>query len=289
MKIRNVSLVRPDDEDYRAHQGRYAQASMHLRDTLDPGPVQKLSGPIEKLLREWLSRRINLTPRRILRYERLTRENRYKTYYKEIDAVEAAPYEGTSSGASSSSPLRPRRLFEIKCSSNASGALSSADSQLSRATDALSSRWDRQIYRHAVLVAIVPELMDLEEAPTPLEAFAPSLPEGARDGGRLTTCLAAEDLWRWGQSKGLLSSDALEADPKLLDEAQARARQTASRRRRREELKEEGVPREEWPEELIHEASETPETQTATYGDEPAEEESPMARAMREAMESSSE
>lgn len=281
MKIRNVSLVRPDDDGYRAHQGRHAQASMHLRDTLDPGPVQKLSGPVEKLLQQWLARHLDLTPRRILRYERLTRDNRYKTYYKEIDAIEAS---ATSDASSEAAPLRPQRLFEFKCSSNASGALSSAGSQLARAMDALSSRWDREIYRHAILVAVAPDVMELEEEPTPLEAFEPGVLEGQKTNEPLTTCLSAEDLWRWGQESG-----ALEARPELLSEAQTKARATASRRQRREKLKEEGVPRAEWPDELTSRPRETPETETATFGDDSAEEEeSPMARAMREAMEGDS-
>ena len=276
MKIRNVSLVRPDDEGYRAHQGRHAQASMHLRDTLDPGPVHNLAGPIEELFRQWLTRRLDLTPRRILRYERLTREGDYKTYYKEIDAVEGISAAGDSDEEASPRPLR---LFEFKCSSNASGALSSAGSQLGRAMDVLSSRWDRQIYRHAVLVAVVPDVMDPEEEPTPLDAFEAEVPEGAKASDRLTTCLSAEDLWHWGQESGML-----EARGELLAEAQAKARQTAHRRQRRAELKEEGVPREEWPDELVPEQRETPETETATFGDKPEEDESSLTRAMREAM-----
>ena len=79
-------------------------------------------------------------------------------------------------------------------------------------------------------------------------------------------------------------SGMLEARGELLAEAQAKARQTAHRRQRRAELKEEGVPREEWPDELVSEQRETPETETVTFGDEPEEDESSLARAMREAM-----
>jgi hypothetical protein len=274
MKIRNVTLVPPDDEGYRAHQARHAQANQKLRDTLDPGPLQKLSHPVEELLRQWLGQRVPLSSRRILRYERLSRDNSYTTYYKEIDAVEVAD-DDTDDDASSSP--RPKRLFEFKCSSNP-GALSGAGTQLDRAVQAMATRWDRRrLYRHAVLVAVVPALMDLPHEPRPLTSFDASVPAEAPAEERLTTCLPADELWAWGQSE-----DVLDAPADLLGDAQAKARETTSRRQRREALKEQGVPREEWPDDLHTEPRETPETETATFGDE--EDESPMARALREAM-----
>jgi hypothetical protein len=292
MKTRNVDLVRPDNEAYREQSAHYAQKTRKLRETLDPGPLQRLSDPIEALLRRWLSRRIPLTERRIVRYERLQRTRDYDLRFKEIDAVEIADASETLEVEGAGSPkekdpdeIRPRRLIEIKCSSNA-GTLSSAGSQLRKALRPIRTRWQQPVYRHAILVAVVPDMMDLRDEPVPLEEFDPSVPEAAHPQDLLKTYLSAEDLWNWGTDVGLLGDDGpIGVAPDLLNEAQEKARTTAERRRRRKELKDEGIPREQWPEELKTDQSEdVPDSETARYGESDAENSSSMADALKEAL-----
>lgn len=292
MKTRNVDLVRPDNEAYRKQSAHHAQKTRKLRDTLDPGLLQRLSDPIEVLLRRWLSRRISLTERRIVRYERLQRTRDYDLRFKEIDAVEAADAPETVEADRTSSPtnenpdeIRPRRLIEIKCSSNA-GTLSSAGSQLRKALRPIQTRWQQPVYRHAILVAVVPDVMDLRNEPVPLGEFDPSIPEAAHPQDLLTTYLSAEDLWNWGTDVGLLGDDGpIEVAPDLLNEAQEEARETAERRQRRKELKDEGVPREQWPAELKTDQSEdVPDSETVRYGEPDTKDRSSMADALRNAL-----
>ena len=269
MKIRNVTLVQDDHPEYREHCAYYAQADRSLRDTLDPGPQQQLSRAMEPLFRAWLSRHARLSERRILRYERLKRSGQYRAYFKEIDAVEV-----TASNVDTSDEERPARLFEVKCSSNAS-SLRSAGSQLMKAIRPLRCRW-RGIYRHAVLIAVLPDCMALSRPVTPLENGLP-IPEEADPKHRLTTCLSAEELWKWGQDTG-----TLDAPTDLLKRAQDQARSTIKRREKRKALKQQGVPKAQWPDHLLPARPEVPPTKTATYGNTEAPV-SPLARALREA------
>lgn len=264
MKIRNVRLVNPDDREFKAHKGHYAQASRHLRPTLDASPLQKLSHQVEDILREWLTHKIDLSERRILRYERLKRSGQYRTYFKEIDAVQGrAAADG------------PRRLLEFKCSSNV-GTLGSAGKQLNRSLQPLRCRWDHEIYRHAILVAVIPARMNLSGEPTPLSEFRPSIPEEADPKDRMTTLLSAQDLWDWGTSQCLIG-----AESDLFDKAQSTARTTLEKRRRRAELKNQGVPKEEWPDDLQTGPPDVPDSEVVSYGTE--SDDSRMGQALRDA------
>jgi hypothetical protein len=282
MKTRNVDLVRPDNEAYREQSAEYAQASMHLRDTLDPGPLERLSGPVEELLRQWLSEQLPLTERRILRYEVLQKNGSYDLRFKEIDAVEASDPD------SAADEWRPRRLFEMKCSSNVS-TLASAGGQLQQALRPIRARWGDPVFQHAMLVAVVPDVMDLPDPPTALDAFDPALPADANPDTRLETVLAADDLWAWGQATDRIGPDGpIEAEPDLLEAAQEKARSTIQKRRRREELREQGVPREEWPDDLTtNDEEDVPDPETVQYGaadENDEEEDSAMAQALRDAL-----
>lgn len=293
MKTRNVDLVRPDNEAYRNQSARYAQENRKLRPTRDPSVLQRLSEPIESFLRHWLSREISLTERRIVRYERLQRTGEYDLRFKEVDAIEIAnsseAVDAESVGSSAvedTDEIRPRRLIEMKCSSNA-GKLSSAGSQLRKALRPLRTRWQQPVYRHAILVAVAPDVMELPYDPVPLDEFAPSIPESADPSDLLKTYLSADDLWEWGKSAGLLESDGpIEVESDLLRKAQEEARATAQKRQERKRLKEEGVPREEWPDELkTDSAREVPDSETVQYGAPDEEDSSSMADALRDAFE----
>lgn len=265
MKTRNVTFVRTDDPEYRAHCAYHAQANRSLRDTLNPSPLQKLSRAMETVFRDWLSQHISLSARRILRYEYLKRSGQYRTCFKEIDAIEVAGPESD----------RPVRLFEMKCSTNAT-SLGAAGSQLMKAIRPLRCRW-RGIYRHAVLVAVLPEQMNLPGPIMPLDARLP-LPEEATPDQRINTYLDAEALWQWGQDTG-----ALNAPVDLLEAAQEEARATIERRRQRRALKQKGIPQSKWPEHVRPATPDVPETKTATYGDsEPTV--SPLGAALQEAL-----
>lgn len=281
-KTRNVDFVRPDNEAYREHSARHAQRDRHLRDTLDSGSLQRLSEPIEILLRRWLHRELPLTDRRILRYERLKRTGEYNLKFKEIDAVEI----GEGKSLSKRGEIRPRRLWEFKCSSNA-GAISSTGTQFRKALQPIRTRWQHPVYQHAALVAVVPDMMNLPKAPVSLDEFDPSIPEDEDPEGRLKTYFSAQDLWEWGKEAGLLGPDGpAESEPFLLEEAREEARENIRKRQHREKLKEEGVPQEDWPEKLKEDQSqEVPDLEMAQYGD-PDEEEcsSTMADALKDAL-----
>jgi hypothetical protein len=138
-------------------------------------------------------------------------------------------------------------------------------------------RWG-QLYRHAILIAVLPEEMRLPEEPTPLATFDPSVPDGASIQDRLTTYLDARDVWEWALGAGCLYTD-----PCLLEHARAEALETIQKRRKRASLKERGVPRSEWPDTLIDTPPETPPSKTVRFGDE---DEAPLlAQRLREAME----
>ena len=265
MKTRNVTFVCPDNSDYRSHCAYHAQANRSLRDTLDPSSLQRLSRAIEPVFRAWLGRHVPLSDRRILRYEYLKRSGQYRTCFKEIDAVETAGFDSD----------RPVRLFELKCSTNAS-SLGAAGSQLMKAIRPLRCRW-RGIYRHAVLVAVLPEQMNLPGPITPLDAGLP-IPEEATPSQRINTYLDAEALWQWGQDTG-----TLEAPVCLLGTAQEQARATIERRRQRRALKQKGIPKSKWPEHVRPATPDVPETKTATYGDSESPV-SPLGAALQEAL-----
>jgi hypothetical protein len=264
MKVRNVSLVRPDNETYREHQGKHAEASRSLRPSMGTSPIQKVSEPIERVLRELLSRNLVTSSRRILHYEKLQRTNAYRSYYKEIDAVEVKEADGEE---------RPIRLFEIKTSSNASRR-TKAGSQLRRAERVLQTRWS-SVRLHALFVALVPRLMRLPSTPVDIDAFTTSLTSGPADESRLTTILSAEDVWKWGRDHDLLGGAE-----SLLASAQKAARQTIKKRRWRSALKKQGVPKTEWPEDLRTDSgSDRPDPERASFGE--GEEASALERALR--------
>jgi hypothetical protein len=164
----------------------------------------------------------------------------------------------------------------MKCSTNAT-SLGAAGSQLMKAIRPLRCRW-RGIYRHAVLVAVLPEQMNLPGPITPLDAGLP-LPEEATPDQRINTYLDAEALWQWGQDTG-----TLEAPVCLLGTAQEQARTTIERRGQRRALKQQGVPKSKWPEHVKPAAPDVPETEIATYGDA-APSVSSLGAALQEALE----
>ncbi len=83
-KIRNIAFVGVADPGYRAFCAEQRLLHMHLRD----GKAKRtftdlLSSQLEAAVRSWLPGSEN----RILTWQYLCRDNRYRRFYKELDFV----------------------------------------------------------------------------------------------------------------------------------------------------------------------------------------------------------
>lgn len=257
-----IALVSPDDDPYRAFCAERAQANLKLRDKLEPSAMMRLSALLERVAQEWLSSVVTLQDERILYAQSARSRGRYQDTYLELDAVET---DGDS----------PVRVFEIKVTSS-STALRKGRAQIERSVALLRQKW-LDVRGMVVIVDMLPEgIEELESVPSPLDEGAAMLRDRRLDASDDFLHFSARDLWEWGLAAGHISTSP------LWDEAQQESIENESRRRQRRELIDEGVPVEEWPEDLKEQRPELPDAEIKTFAD--GEEESPMARALRLAL-----
>lgn len=232
-RIRNVRLLPPDDQDYRAHQSVHAQAAVRLGKKLEPDATHRASKVFETIVCEKLALMVDLSRDRILGYELQEGRFGYKSRYLELDAL---------SGSLESN----LRVYEIKASHSFTYACD-ARKQLHRAENILN--------RMCAAIELVVLWVDTGCEPfdenalqrrsfTVLETLE-DLTAWTPDEGRPAFCrVPGDEAWQWASSLGL------EVDDEIWRQAKAERRASFEAREKRKELKEAGIPPEEWPEEV---------------------------------------
>jgi hypothetical protein len=260
MKARNVQLVPPSDPAYRAFCAEQSLASVRLRDKLAPSDAQLLSGGLESAFETWLQREFETDERRIIGYDLFNAgRNRYVPSYREVDAL-WWPQEDQCV------------VLEFKASGNPR-SVAKAENQLRKSSAILACRF--AVPKCVVVWCDTGEGASEDD----LEIIdLPSLQAALSDLPPETSAfrISADELWRWAESVGLLS------DPELKQRVATEAKERAELRDRRKALIDEGVPEEEWPEELTPPRVETPETYTLSFGE--GEDDNPFAAALRKAV-----
>ncbi|MFT5144658.1 MAG: hypothetical protein ACI84D_003295, partial [Thalassolituus oleivorans] len=88
MRARNIHLVTPSDDAYRAFSSERAQESRHLRESLPPSAAQRLSLELERVLEAWVATFVQTDDRRIVGYDLFRQNtNRYVPSYRELDSI----------------------------------------------------------------------------------------------------------------------------------------------------------------------------------------------------------
>lgn len=241
-----MALVAPSDPGYREFCSERAQSSRRLRDSLLPSDSQVLSNELEAVFGQWIEQHLGKDERRILAFERYNpKKNQYLPGYRELDAVAWTEEDRLV-------------IVEFKASGNPK-SVEKAKSQLRESAAILSCR-----YSPPRTVAVWCDTgegaaeadLDVVDLET-LEVLISSMLEDES-----AHRVSANDLWQWGASHGLLS------DPDLMSRVAADAQVRASKRARRRSLIEQGVPKEEWPDDLVEANAEVPESYVASFGSE---------------------
>jgi len=189
-KVRSVRLVTPDDPAYLSAMSEQALAHRRFGPREEQTATYRISGRVERAVRDWLGARVALLEERILAADVLFRDARsYEPLFLELDAVQGRD-------------AVPVRIFEVKFTSNAA-ALRRGFAQLARARRLLEARYDR-IDSAVVLVQADrgplvlddPRLEDMVEV-TVEDLGRPALPSRALlrvDTGEFASLLDDEEL-----------------------------------------------------------------------------------------------
>ena len=189
-KVRSVRLVTPEDPTYLSTMSEQALAHRRFGPREEQTATYRISGRVERAVRDWLGARVTLLEERILAADVLFRDARsYEPLFLELDAVQGR--DGV-----------PVRIFEVKFTSNAA-ALRRGFAQLARARRLLEARYE-QIDSAVVLVQADrgPLVIDDARLDDMVEVTAddlrrPALPSRALlrvDSAELASLLDAEEL-----------------------------------------------------------------------------------------------
>lgn len=159
--VRDIRLVRPDNEDYVAYMRRMADLRPSRGGPRQAGEM--LGGLVERAVRHWLSTQVPLQEERILSWEQRLSNGRHGRLYRELDAVWPIDAESLA-------------LFEIKFTTPERMAAGVGLDQLDLAAGILSrSKTYRYLLLRLVYVAAqpIPVLAD-EENPEGVPVLPPS-------------------------------------------------------------------------------------------------------------------
>lgn len=228
-KIRNIAFLDPSDLGYRNFVEESRLANMRIRESKGKREYSDiLSELFEQTIRQWLEPVGGLS-KRILSYERLDRNGRYITRYRELDFLidnDDCIYIG-----------------ELKVSSSTK-LLSRAYRQLSESMDVLS-RTGRKV--KPVLIYIN---LSYKNARTTVTCFAPDftkMPFMQRSvNGRYYDFLQLSpvEIFDWACENNII------ADSELLEHALREAEDRFSAKIARRDLRNCGIPEQEWPPKL---------------------------------------
>jgi hypothetical protein len=85
-KIRNIALVPVDDPGYKIYCAEQQLRNMHLTSGNSLSQISRLSVALENTVRLWVARHGGIE-QRILTWEYLCSDQRYRRYYKELDFI----------------------------------------------------------------------------------------------------------------------------------------------------------------------------------------------------------
>lgn len=230
-KVRNIELISENDPAYRAYISDILLEKQRLRPKQARNSADLLSAPLENSIRHWLQTSgMNLQPR-ILHHEELSRNNKFEHRFREIDAVflENDTYW----------------LVEIKVSSVAK-SISKAATQLKKSETILRRKG------LAIQLLVIQVNLNYQNSDT-------SIPIFKEDFSTMISCLTKSKdksypfyylplnptgLFQWGLAQGIIDN------PDLLDQALEEANRLHAIRVQKDELREKGVPKDEWPKAL---------------------------------------
>ena len=226
--IRNIKLVSENDLDYRKFIENIRQENFHLRPSNKRSYSDLISYPIEKTIREWISKSMNNVDERILRYECL-KLNKYENKFNEIDSIFIKDGKYW--------------LVEVKVSSS-SKSVTKASKQLRRNYSILK----RKNIDVELLIVHVDLLAIQHDAQ--LEIFNEDFSEMNFIGSNIdnSEChylrLSPNDIFDWGVNHGFIKNS------ELLQLALDEAEEINQKRKRRSELRELNIPKDEWSEDV---------------------------------------
>lgn len=263
-KIRNIKFVSEDNELYTEFMSRLRLENFHLRKSNERSNTDKIGYPLELTIRHWIHQAYTGLDERILCYERFTKNKTYELCFNELDVV----YESDDE----------RWITEVKVSSSKKGFLKAAN-QLEHA-QRLLKRGNIHVKLLAVQVDLAPQgedenLIDFQED---FSLTEPPVPYGDYPNIHFIK-VDGEAVFKYGLEHGLIKN------PDLFDSAKNEVLDIIRRRELRNELKEKGVPRDEWPDELFQEVGiKDDNNYMETFGE--VETESPLASALKAALKS---
>ena len=256
MKYRNLKLVPVDDEGYRAFGAQRRLENMKFRKKKERSPSDLISDLVEDAVRYHIAVTGTLDENRIWKYERL-KQGSYVEEYREMDFVCRLDDGALIFG-------------EVK-SSNNERALTKARSQVGKNLK-LAKRAELNATGAIVLCGTGEEFKD---GPAVLREL-PSLTEAS--GGIAIIRIHLDNLRDGLDEKTRMEWERLQS---LVEEQRAEAENI---RKERQEWKDRGIAVEDWPEHLQYpEPDELEQAEIRSFGGQ-AEEETPMKKAMREAM-----
>lgn len=263
-KIRNIKFVSEDNELYTEFMSRLRLENFHFRKSNERSNTDKIGYPLELSIRHWIHQAYLGLDERILCYERFTKNKTYELCFNELDVV----YESDNE----------RWITEVKVSSSKKAFLKAAN-QLEHA-QRLLNRGNIDVNLLAIQVDLAPQDEDdnLIEFQEDFSLIEPSIPDRNYANIHFVK-VDGEAVFKYGLKHGLIKN------PDLFYSAKNEVLDIIRRRKLRAELKEQGVPREEWPEELFQEIGiKDDNNYMETFGE--VETESPLASALKAALKS---
>ena len=256
MKYRNLELIPIDDAGYRAFGAQRRLENMKFRKKKERSPSDLISDLVEDAVRYHIGLTDTLDENRIWKYERL-KQGSYVVEYREMDFVCRLDDGALIFG-------------EVK-SSNNKRALTTARSQVGKNLK-LAKRAEYTATGAIVLCGTGEEFKD---GP----AVLGDLPALTEASGEIAIIRIHLDHLRDGlDEKTRMEWERLQS---LVEEQRAEAEKI---RKERQEWRDKGVAVEDWPEHLQYpESDELEQAEIMSFGGH-AEEETPMQKAMREAM-----
>ena len=251
MKIKDIKLISPKDEQYIHYIDKLMLEKFHLRDSLETGAINEISIIFEKFIQEYYSQNVECSDSRILHYKLLKAHRGYSNCFRELDVV-----IGKSK--------HPRIIVEIKVTTNVDKMIKKATKQISYSHKLMKPQW-LDITPLVVIVALGDGQESEEWNLSSLNKIL-NIPCQSYNSIQDIQVIVVgyKELWEFGETIGVT-----EGKEELYKSALNKANLLIDNRNRIKILIANKVPREDWPLDLVAKNHpELPELKTYTTGSE---------------------
>ena len=249
MKIKDIKLISPKDEQYIHYIDKLMLEKFHLRDSLETGAINEISIIFEKFIQEYYSQNVECSDSRILHYKLLKAHRGYSNCFRELDVV-----IGKSK--------HPRIIVEIKVTTNVDKMIKKATKQISYSHKLMKPQW-LDITPVVVIVALGDGQESEEWNISSLNKILNIPCQTINSIQDIQVIVVGyKELWEFGESIGLTKGKE-----KLFKSAVKEANVLIGNRNRIKILIENKVSREDWPLDLVAKNSpQLPELKIYTSG-----------------------